>query len=493
MSKKDIEDVIKYYLKNPLGSPEEISMAFRSRQFAGIALLFAGFLVIALASGIGAETAEFAPDFTVTDTDGETFKLSEFRDKKMVLIDVMYEACENCKIVEKSLKNLYPEWKDKVEFISIDSVDNMDIVRNYKKTHNVPWRMAPDDQNIMLTKYNINSAPTIIIVDIEGYATFKQSAIVAEQEIENQLELAYKGEAQRITISPVSVYALAIFAGVASFFSPCAFPMFPGYMSFYMNKHMESGEKPTGKKAAASGSIAALGIIIVYVISGVLILGGASFVTPYIGALQLLVGIILVILGLLMLTEIQYYSIIRPFQNLFAKLKQKKEDEDEEVRKEKGFYAGLFAYGIGYGSAAAGCTLPVFLGVILAAMTSGTLLNGILVLIIYTAVAAALMVVVTVAVAIVGLPALQKLSQRTNAIKKTSGVVLFLAGLYLTFFWAAAHGIQEFMWVSTLFSWPFLDLLDLANRTVCFVDVALLLLVIYVFYARKDERKARGL
>jgi cytochrome c-type biogenesis protein len=62
--------------------------------------------------------------------------------------------------------------------------------------------------------------------------------------------------------SVFNLYTLAIVAGVASFFSPCAFPLLPTYFSFY---HLgEQAQSPTGvgvHRILQGGVAAALGVI----------------------------------------------------------------------------------------------------------------------------------------------------------------------------------------------------------------------------------------
>jgi cytochrome c-type biogenesis protein len=241
-------------------------------------------------------------------------------------------------------------------------------------------------------------------------------------------------------MNPVSLWVLAIFAGFASFFSPCAFPMFPGYMAYYFKKNIEQQEKKLNvAKAAGSGTVSALGIITVYVIIGGLVIVAGAAILPYVGKLQLIIGIILLFLGALMMTNLQYDKIVSPFRKAFSGVGKDKDGKKKDV----GFYAGLFIYGAGYGGAAAACTLPVFLAVILAGIATGSLLTGLMLLLVYTFIAALLMVLVTVAIAVVGHQAVQKLAKYTNLIKKISGFVLLIAGVYLVLFWLAANGYAD--------------------------------------------------
>ena len=122
----------------------------------------------------------------------------------------------------------------------------------------------------------------------------------------------------------------------------------------------------------------------------------------------------------------------------------RKESEDEgegavadSAAGGSGFYGGLFLYGLGYGAAAAGCTAPIFIAVLVAALGAG-LIFGLMVLILYNLVAAVLMISITIAIAHFGAGAAQKLSQYTEVIKKVSGLVLIVVGIYLIWFYYTA-------------------------------------------------------
>lgn len=388
---------------------------------------------------------EEAPEFTVTDIDGNVLNLSDYRGQ-VVLLDMMSIPCESCKIVEKDLMDIYPDYEDDVVFISIDIlVDDTDVeLRKYREDHDIGWTIARDTDEVM-QKYSAHAIPRVVIIDKEGFATYENSGLTDESELRDQLDQAISGEAQAISITEVSLFSLAIFAGVASFFSPCAFPMLPGYIAYYLKKDAEAGGEIPMRKAAISGSVSAAGIIIVYLIIGVLMVYAGTTVEKYTSLFTLIIGIILVGLGVLMFTPLQYWKIVRPFQILWARLKRLGREKGEGASQtqsgttgEPGFYSGLFIYGLGYGAAAAGCTAPVFIAVVLAAMAAGSLPLGILIVILYTVTAALLMLGVTVAIAYFGAGSAQKLSKYTEKIKKISGVVLVAAGIYLIWFFYSA-------------------------------------------------------
>jgi len=392
----------------------------------------------------GTSEVEEAPNFTLTDIDGNTFSLDDYRGQ-VVLLDMMSIPCESCKIVEKDLKDIYPEYEDDVVFISIDILadDTDEDLREYRDSHEIDWIIARDTDEVIL-KYNSQAIPKVVIINKEGFATYENNGLTDKGVLRRELDQAISGEAEAISITQASLFSLAIFAGIASFFSPCAFPMLPAYIAYYLKKDVEAGGKIPMRRAALSGTFSATGIIIVYLIMGVLMVFAGSSIAQYTALFTLIIGIIIIVLGILMFTPLQYWKIVRPFQNMWAGLKglrRKKGAETETSMPgttESGFYSDLFIYGLGYGAAAAGCTAPLFIAVVLAALAMGSILMGIVILVLYTASAALLMLGVTIAIAKLGASSAQKLSKHTETIKKISGFVLIAAGVYLILFYLAA-------------------------------------------------------
>ncbi len=364
--------------------------------------------------------AERAPDFTVHDvSSGNEYTLSSFRGK-VVLIDFMAITCEGCDELEESLKEVWPEYNDSVIFISLDvavATDSPDDLR----AKALPWIAGMDNESVYL-QYGVSNTPTIVIVDSEGYAVFKKAGVMSPEELRKALDDAIAGRSGPIDIPQTGIYLLALFAGIASFFSPCSFPMLPGYMAYYFGIGKKDGHRY--RKAAVGGFSAAMGIVAVYLIIGALLIYFGSAISEYIPAMGLVVGILLIILGILMFTPIQYDALVEPFRKIGSRFKGK---------KEHGFAVKLFGYGVGYGAAAAGCTAPLFIAVILGAMAIG-LASGITALLIYTGAAGILMVAITLSMAAVENRLVDVLKRNTERIKWVSAVVLIIVGAYLVWY-----------------------------------------------------------
>jgi cytochrome c biogenesis protein CcdA len=148
--------------------------------------------------------------------------------------------------------------------------------------------------------------------------------------------------------------------------------------------------------------------------------------------LQPIIGVILILLGALMFTNIQYWKVVKPFQRVAQVFKKQQPETGEQAsegpKKEK-FYGKLFGYGMGYGAASAACVAPVFIAVILTAMVVSVFF-GIVTLLLFSLTSALLMIVITVILAAVSRKWVDKLKQYTDIIKKISAAVLILVGVY---------------------------------------------------------------
>ena len=198
-------------------------------------------------------------------------------------------------------------------------------------------------------------------------------------------------------MEPVSVgrLAFAFSAGVATFFAPCAFPLLPGYVAFYLGLG-DGGDGPEGGPASTLRRVARATAV------------GASALRD-IAVLELVVGGLLVVLGAgLAAGVLPDLHVLLP-----------------ERRRTVG---GYVAFGVVYAVAAAGCTAPVFIGLALVALGAGPV-GAALVLGTYALGMAVLMVAVTLLAALGRAGLLRRLSAGTGRVSRTAGALLVVAGL----------------------------------------------------------------
>ncbi|MFQ6128258.1 MAG: cytochrome c biogenesis protein CcdA [Thermoplasmata archaeon] len=379
---------------------------------------------------------ELAKSFQALDTDNNTFNLSDFRGK-VVILDFMSISCGGCEIIAETLKKgvhlMYDESELEIISIDVSVADNLNALRTYKEDEEIPWRMAMDPGGLV-NDYAVGSLPTLVVIDKEGYAVnVITDAYAPAKNIRDKVDNALAGRSQAIGIQAVGGIVLAAFAGLATFFSACSFPMLPGFVAYYLSSEAEQKKKST-LRVLGSGLLAGMGIILVFVAIGLawIAVGTAANVEEYTPILGPIVGAILIVLGLLMFTNIQYHALVRPFGRL-------KKAIFKGSIETGGYYPKLFGYGVGYGAAAAACTAPLFIALLAHSSISGGPAESLLILFIFSFMIVLLMVVITLSVSAFGQESVKKLIQYTGIIKKISAVVLVIVGVYLIYYYLATH------------------------------------------------------
>ena len=139
-----------------------------------LVLLLTVFLVSA-----SAENAEILghpfPDFTVTDTQGNTFTLSEaLKDHEAVLINIWATWCPPCEAEMPMLNEVYAQYGDQVAFIALsyDTGDTAEKIEAYRAAHGIAFPMGRDEGASLYQYLSRQGVPTTVIVDRFGNAVF---------------------------------------------------------------------------------------------------------------------------------------------------------------------------------------------------------------------------------------------------------------------------------------------------------------------------------
>ncbi len=139
---------------------------------------------------IGLTRAEFnrAPDFTLTDIDDEVFSLSDYRGS-VVLIDFFYIACPPCEVTMPYLRQLHNTYSSQLVMISITVspyTDTQTELDNYRKDNEMSWIIARDIEDVA-SLYSVTAAPTLFIIDVDGYIRYKHVGAQNMEEVEAEL------------------------------------------------------------------------------------------------------------------------------------------------------------------------------------------------------------------------------------------------------------------------------------------------------------------
>ncbi|MGA1849093.1 MAG: cytochrome c biogenesis protein CcdA, partial [Thermoplasmatota archaeon] len=416
-----------------------VSKFFGSKATLAVLILIG--LIMAFVGGSGLLTRETStvPEFSFTDTSGALQTPGNY-DGKVLVIDIMFTTCDICNKEMPDVVSVYRDAKEKygdsVEFlsVSVDKDDTREMMDQFQEKYKAEWPIGQDSS--FIEKFDAIEVPKMVIVAPNGDIAYQHTGFIDKGDVLNAIEDAKEGTykvspiAQRSGILVISLSA-ALF-GVLTFFSPCSFPMLPGYFSYYISTETRNRNKKVNPMKG--GSFAALGIIAFFLLVAVLVAILGAFVKSLLAYLMPVIGFLLLIIGILTLfgkdqfMEKAVEAAKYPFTLLFAKIRGERETSETSS-------GGLFAYGFGYGAAASSCMAPAFIGVILlGAATPLGWLGAVIVFIIY-AVAVATMMIVFSFMAASGAKGLEKFISSTQVVKRVSGLLLVFAGAFVIWYW----------------------------------------------------------
>lgn len=143
-----------------------------------LVLLAAGLAYLAFGNPQGATSpGSPAADFTLVDSDGRVFRLSEHRFHPVVLFFMTTsDWCQPCKVETRDhLAPLWQAYAGRIQIVSIELLpnDRSDADLNaYKATYGSPWVYARDTAGVG-TLYGIQALSTIVIVDQAGSIQYR--------------------------------------------------------------------------------------------------------------------------------------------------------------------------------------------------------------------------------------------------------------------------------------------------------------------------------
>jgi len=214
-----------------------------------------------------------------------------------------------------------------------------------------------------------------------------------------------------LSFDPSSL-AFIFTAGALALFSPCGFPMLPGYISYYM------GVKASLEKTVAGGVACTLGLLTVFSAIGVVVSTLGSLISRYIPLLELVAGLLVILMGVSMIFEIRFptfFTISR-------------------APRQRGII-GVFLYGVLYGLATLGCSAPIFFSMLFYAFASGGPLYGIVTFVVYAIGMGLPIVITTILVAGAKKFMLERMVKMIPWFQKASGIILIIIGAYLLYFY----------------------------------------------------------
>lgn len=245
-------------------------------------------------------------------------------------------------------------------------------------------------------------------------------------------------------------------AGVVSAVNPCGFAMLPAYLGLYLGLGAGAKRGPedranpvaaqsrdvaprrasTGRSRAAAlrraitvAALVSAGFILLFGGIGIALSAGAGALARAFPWAGLSVGIALIATG----------SWLMNGGSLPSGIAGRAAARVGAMRRIGP--VGYFAFGIAYGIASLGCTLPVFLTVVAAGTTAGSIAGAALQFVLYGAGMGVVVLLLTLSMALFRGALVSRLRSALRYVEPAMIALLFLAGSYLVYYWLTAGGL----------------------------------------------------
>ena len=204
-------------------------------------------------------------------------------------------------------------------------------------------------------------------------------------------------------------YIITFIEGVASFVSPCVLPVIPIYISYFATDNKSS------KKALINALGFVSGFSIIFILLGVFAGTFGKFIHEYVDYFNIIFGIFLIVIGL------NYMGF------LFIKLFNKTNGKSLE-KKNLNFITSCF-FGMIFSLTWTPCVGAFLSSALILASTTGSVLKGAILLLLYSLGLAIPFIVTTIFLEKMK-KTFKNIKKHYNIINKISGSILLIFGIY---------------------------------------------------------------
>ncbi|HEC90108.1 MAG TPA: cytochrome c biogenesis protein CcdA [Alphaproteobacteria bacterium] len=216
--------------------------------------------------------------------------------------------------------------------------------------------------------------------------------------------------------------AFAFLVGTVATVNPCGFVLLPAYFTRRLDADATAaaGKITTIANALKIGALTTTGVLVVFGLVGGAVSLGLLWLTRVMPWAGFAIGIVLTIAGLAVLAG-KHIGVSLPSPRWSG----------------IGGGGGDFVYGLGYGIVSLSCTLPIFLSVTGMAL-AGSPVAAALNFIAYALGMGTVLTTLSVAAALAGNGFSNIVRKFLPYVNRAGGALLFLAGLYVSYFWGSA-------------------------------------------------------
>ena len=133
-----------------------------------------------------------APDFILSDIEGNPFRLSDLRGK-VVFINFWATWCPPCRAEMPEIEAVYQEYKDKdVVVVGVDILETRDEVTQFVQQGGYSWTFVLDTTGQVSASYKITAIPASFFLDTEGIIRAVTIGAMTKRAMEAKLATAMR-------------------------------------------------------------------------------------------------------------------------------------------------------------------------------------------------------------------------------------------------------------------------------------------------------------
>ncbi|CEG27701.1 thiol-disulfide oxidoreductase ResA [Bacillus sp. B-jedd] len=135
-----------------------------------------------------AGTGELAPDFVLTDLEGNEHKLSDYRGQG-VFLNFWGTWCKPCEKEMPYINNQYKQFKDRgVQVLAVNISESNVAVQTFSDRYGLSFPIVLDKDSQVMNAYGVGNLPATFLVDKEGRIVRYHTGQLTEQAVKAFME-----------------------------------------------------------------------------------------------------------------------------------------------------------------------------------------------------------------------------------------------------------------------------------------------------------------
>lgn len=140
-----------------------------------------------------------APDFTVTDKDGNEVKLSDFKGKPVVL-NFWASWCGPCKSEMPDFEVAYGKYQESIHFLMVNLTDGMqetvESASSYISQEGYTFPVYYDTKSEAAVTYQVYSVPTSYFIDAEGNLIAMAQGMISSGQLQQGIDMILESDSE---------------------------------------------------------------------------------------------------------------------------------------------------------------------------------------------------------------------------------------------------------------------------------------------------------